>query len=105
MPKKKPLEFTENMTDEEVDAFNAEQAAKKKALVSKQAVNRERAKANKPRDESVTRGIKGKDQIECECLKRVGLDNNETSDIGEVISIPKEIASRLQDAQAIKVKL
>ena len=96
----------ENMTDEEIEAFNEEEAQRKQDLLDQQAKNRKsKNKAVPERDKTIIRGIAGDDQIRCISLRRIGLDNDEMSDIDEPIDLPKTIAGKLQDAGAIMVKL
>lgn len=95
----------ENMTDEEIADFNkkeAEKAAKRKA---RQEKNRAKKLEVEERDTSIIRGIDGEDPIRVVCIRRIGLTNNEMSEEGEELDIPKEIAIKLQDAGAIKIKL
>ncbi len=94
-----------DMTDEEIEAFNDAEEKKDKARKSRQAANRIKRMKPESRDKTIIRGIKGPSQIKVETIKKVGLDKEETSEVGETISIPKEIAIRLQDAGAVKVKL
>ena len=43
--------------------------------------------------------------ITCIALKRVGKANGEMAEIGEEMKLPVEVARKLQDSFAIKVKL
>ena len=94
----------ENMTEEEIEEFNRKEAEKAEKRKQRQANNRRKKVVKEERDPNVIREIKGKDQIECICVRRIGLDD-QMSDVGEVVKIPKSIAKGLQDSGAIKVKL
>jgi hypothetical protein len=93
-----------NLSDEAIEKYNAEQKEKFEERKAKQARNRSKAVNPIDRDRSVVRGISGPGQVKCISVRKIGLDDG-ISDAGEVISLPKEIASRLQDCGAIKVAL
>ncbi len=42
--------------------------------------------------------------VECITVRRIGLEDR-TSEVGETVSLPREVAQKLQDSGAIKVKL
>lgn len=58
-----------------------------------------------PRDPSIIRQLGDGDFIRCVTLKRIGLNDGETSDVKEELDVSKAIAAKLQDAGALKVKL
>ncbi len=95
------------MSAEEKEEFNAKRAedeAKLKALEEKQAKTKSTPRpAVAPRDKSIIRGIEGDDQIECVTVRKIGIDNNETSEVDETVMLPKLFAKRLQDVGAIKI--
>jgi len=97
---KRVVEEIENEGEITAEAVEAERQ-RLSELESKQSMNKRTFKAEK--HEGI-RGISGADQIKVICVRRIGLDDG-TSDVGEEISIPKEIAAKLQDVGAIKVKL
>ena len=41
-------------------------------------------------------------KVECITLRKIGLDDR-TSEVGETVKLPREIARKLQDSGAIKV--
>ncbi len=42
--------------------------------------------------------------VECITVRRIGLEDR-TSEVGETVNLPREVAQKLQDSGAIKVKL
>ncbi len=103
----KPIEsiIPEDMTAEEIEAFNAAEKEKRDKLVAKQANNRAKQRATQERDPDVIRGIAGEDCIRCISVRRIGIDNGEMSEVDEEIDIPKSIAKALQKNGAIQVSL
>ena len=51
------------------------------------------------------RAKKGNPFIRCLTLRKIGLEDGETSDVGEEVDIAKNFAEKLQDAGVVKVKL
>ena len=94
-----------DMTDEEIEAFNNAESEKMAKLKEKQAKNRAKPRDNKPRNTEVIRGVKGKAPVKVVARCKIGLDDGETSEVGETISLPKAVAQILQDAGKITVKL
>ena len=94
-----------DMTDAQIRAFNARESKKRKALLKKQSDNRAKKQTGKARNTSVIRGVAGDDCMEVIALRRIGLDNEITCDVGETISLPKEVVIRLQDKNAVKIIL
>ena len=45
------------------------------------------------------------DKVACITLRKIGLSDEETSGINEEVMLDREVAIKLQDAGAIKVKL
>ena len=97
----------EEMTDEQIAEFNAQEAERMEKRKQAQDGNRAKRTAVEPRDESIIRGINGPDRIRVIAKRKIGLDDPEicTCDIDEEIDIPRQIAERLQDNGVIKVKL
>ena len=42
--------------------------------------------------------------VDCITLRKIGLDSG-MSEVDQLVSLPKDVAKRLQDAGAVKVKL
>jgi len=97
---KRVVEAVENEGEITAEAIEAERT-RLSELEEKQAMNKRTFKVERPEG---MRGIAGPDQVIVICRRRVGLDGC-TSDIDEEVSMPKEIAGKLQDVGAIKVKL
>lgn len=62
------------------------------------------------RDPNVIREMTGDDLVKVEAVARIGLGDDmegrpQTSEIGEIIRVPREVAIKLQDAGKVKVAL
>lgn len=90
-----------DLTEEEKQAEND----RLDNLLAKQEKNKRRGRKPVEVNTSGMRGIKGDTKVICVTKRKVGLDNNVTSEVGEEIYLTKEIAEKLQDVGAIKVKL
>ena len=95
----------ETATDEEIEAFNRAEKEKMDAKLAKQERNRAKKIEKKTAADFSGRGIEGKDRILCIATRKIGLDGGDTCEVDEEIMIPKDIAIKLQDAGAVKVKL
>jgi hypothetical protein len=95
----------ETATEEEIKEESERQQKEVSEQEATQASNRAKASRAKPKKSFKGRGIKGKGQIVVIAVRKIGLDDGETSEAGEEISIPKDVAIRLQDNGAIKIKL
>ena len=96
------------MSDKEIEEFNEKERKRMNDRIKEQGSAERIRKALAPRDTSITRGIKGEGRrVTCITKRKIGLDDPEqgTSEIGEEILLPRDIADKLQDAGAIKVKL
>ena len=90
----------------EMEAKRKEDEEKFAALMKKQTAKKGRQTIKTaPRDPNIIRGVSGTDQIECITVRKIGLDNNETSDVGEKVMIPREWARHLQENGAIRVQI
>ena len=92
----------EQMTDEEIEAFNKQEAAKMEKRKDRQAMNRRKPRAKKV-EFAGTKKI-GKGGVICICVRKIGTDDG-MAEVGEEIDLEREIAAKLQDSGAIKVKL
>ena len=106
------VEAAEQRADDLEDAEakrEAELDQKAKELFEKQQANRRDPELVKhlfkPRDPSIIRQLGESDFIRCIALRKIGINNDETSDIDEDLDVQKSLAGKLQDAGALKVKL
>ena len=95
----------EDMSAEEIEKFNAEQKEKQAKRMRQQERNRSKASVAPERDTKVIRGITGSDRVRVVAVRKVGLEDNQTSDVGEPLDLPRDIARRLQEAGAVKVEI
>ncbi len=93
-----------NMSDEEIEAYNEAESARIEKRKRQQDINKRKAKPVE-RDTTVIRGIKGKDRVRVKAVRKIGISDTETCDIGEVLDIPREIAKKLQEVGAITIAL
>jgi len=107
------------LTPEEVAAFNQKEVNKMRARKQAQANNRKdldklgtlaRTKEMQKRDPRVIRmaidpDYDGDDYVRVECLRKVGLDVGVTSDLNEMIDVPRHAAKRLQESGAVRVAI
>ena len=106
----------ESMTDDEIAAYNQNEVRKMRARKQAQVVNRsemanmtpaERVKAmNGKRDPDYVREADnplGERMVKCQTVRKIGLGEQGTSDLGETVKIPLSGARQLQDSGAIKV--
>lgn len=95
----------ETMSDEEIATYNKAQKAKQAERMRQQEINRSQASAGADRDTDIIRGIAGDDLVRVVAVRKIGLEDNQTSDIGEPLDVPRDIARRLQEAGAVKVEI
>lgn len=94
----------EDMTEEEIEAFNKQEQEKADKRKAQQAKNRKKARGTASPTIQGIKKVKGKDYIRCVCLRKMGTDDG-MAEIGEEVDLPKTVAARLQDSGIIKVKL
>lgn len=92
----------EEMTEEEIEAFNKKEAEKMEKRKDRQAMNRRKPRAKKAEFQG-TKKI-GKGGVICICIRKIGTDDG-MAEVGEEIDLERDIAAKLQDSGAIKVKL
>lgn len=111
-------EAIDNMSDEEIAAYNQREQRKLQARKQAQATNRsnlERMNSSQriraltgERDPNIIREADnpfGERMVECVTIRRVGLGEQGTSDVDERIKVPLSGARHLQDQGAIKVMI
>ena len=107
------------LTPQEVADFNQKEVNKMRARKLAQQKNRKdlekmgtlaRSKELQKRDPNVIRmaidpNYDGDDYVRVECLRRIGLDVGITSDLNEMVDVPREAAKRLQQSGAVRVAI
>ena len=109
-------EQIDKMTPEEIDAYNRNELLKTQARKAQQMKNRSELERMHPseriryltgkRDPSIIReadNLLGEKMVKVQTKRRIGLGEQGTSDLDEVIMVPLSGARRLQDEGAVRV--
>ena len=107
-------------TPEQVKEFNEKEVKKmrarkqaqqaKRAQFDSMSTSQRRQAMRQERDPNIIRiavdpDYDGDDYVRVQCLRRVGLGDGETSDINEVVDMPRHQAKRLQETGVIRIAL